>query len=100
MSPKEAKSAVVAIKYSFNGDYLAVSFNNEWRESDSDPLNAADNEKKNSEMGQREPSFVMIYVNRISPKNPGLKLGSRDTYVKLLKLVLPLGDFVASVSLR
>jgi hypothetical protein len=42
----------------------------------------------------------MIYVNRISPKNPGLKLGSRDTYVKLLKLVLPLGDFVSSAGLR
>ena len=42
----------------------------------------------------------MIYVNRISQKNPGLKLGSKDTYVKLMKLVLPLGDFVSSASLR
>jgi len=33
MSPKEAKAAVVCIKYSFNGDYLAISFNNEHRES-------------------------------------------------------------------
>jgi len=34
MSPKEAKAAVIAIKYSFNGDYLAVSYNNEYHESD------------------------------------------------------------------
>ena len=34
MSPKESKSAVVAIKYSFEGDFLAVSYNNEYRECD------------------------------------------------------------------
>lgn len=93
MSPKEAKAAVIAIKYSFNGDYLAVSYNNEYREFDlTNP--------EERELSQREPSFVMIFVNRISPKNPGLKLGSKDTYVKFMKLVLPLGDFVASASLR
>jgi len=31
MSPKEAKSAVVCLKFSYRGDYLAVSFNNEYR---------------------------------------------------------------------
>lgn len=35
----------------------------------------------------------MIFVNRISPKNPGLKLGTRETYVKLMKIVLPLDAF-------
>lgn len=29
MSPKEAKAAVICIKFSFRGDYLAVSYNNE-----------------------------------------------------------------------
>jgi hypothetical protein len=32
MSPKESKASVVCLKYSFNGDYLAVSYNNEYRE--------------------------------------------------------------------
>ena len=31
MSPKEAKAAVVTMKFSYRGDYLAVSFNNEYR---------------------------------------------------------------------
>ena len=31
MSPKEAKAAVVCLKFSYRGDYLAVSFNNEYR---------------------------------------------------------------------
>jgi WD40 repeat protein len=31
MSPKEAKAGVVCIKFSFRGDYLAVSFNNEYK---------------------------------------------------------------------
>lgn len=30
MSPKEAKAAVVCMKFSYRGDYLAVSFNNEY----------------------------------------------------------------------
>jgi hypothetical protein len=32
MSPKEAKSAVIAIRFSFRGDFLAVTFNNESRD--------------------------------------------------------------------
>jgi hypothetical protein len=31
MSPKEAKATVIAIKFSFRGDFLAISFNNESR---------------------------------------------------------------------
>jgi len=42
----------------------------------------------------------MIFVNRISGKNPGLKLGSRDTYVKLFKIALPINDFMVNSSLR
>ena len=29
MSPKAAKASIVALKFSFSGEYLAVSFNNE-----------------------------------------------------------------------
>jgi len=47
----------------------------------------------NLEIGNREPSFVMIYANRLSAKNPGIKLNSKDPYIKLMKLVLPLADF-------
>lgn len=31
MSPKIAKAAVVSIKFTYNGDFLAVSYNNEYR---------------------------------------------------------------------
>jgi len=65
MSSKEAKAAVICIKFSYRGDYLAISFNNESRED-------ANNKRdiKAAELGAVEPSFVMIYVNRISNKNP------------------------------
>ena len=29
MSPKESKSAVIAIKFSYKGDFLAISYDNE-----------------------------------------------------------------------
>ena len=32
MSPKVDKSAIIAIKFSYKGDYLAVSFNNEYND--------------------------------------------------------------------
>ena len=32
MSPKVCKSAIIAIKFSYKGDYLAVSFNNEYND--------------------------------------------------------------------
>ena len=34
MSPKESKSAVLMVKFSNNGDFLAVSYDNEHREED------------------------------------------------------------------
>jgi hypothetical protein len=34
MSPKEAKAGCVALKFSYQGDYLAISFNNEAVEDD------------------------------------------------------------------
>jgi hypothetical protein len=32
ISPKEAKSTVICMKFSYKGDFLAVSFNNEYSE--------------------------------------------------------------------
>jgi WD40 repeat protein len=32
MSPKEAKAAVVCMKFSYRGDFMAISFNNEYRQ--------------------------------------------------------------------
>lgn len=32
ISPKEAKASIVCMKFSYKGDYLAVSFNNEYTE--------------------------------------------------------------------
>jgi hypothetical protein len=32
MSPKESKTAVICVKFSFKGDYLVVSYDNEHRE--------------------------------------------------------------------
>jgi len=95
MSPKEAKAAVVTIKFSYRGDYLAVSFNNEFR---MEMTKKADGTTEagavpTEGLGSREPAFVLIYANRLSVKNPGIKMNSRDPYVKLLKIVLPLADF-------
>ena len=97
MNPKEAKAAVIAIRFSFRGDYMAVSYNNE---SKDDGKGRSD--MKAAEVGAVDPSFVMIFVNRISSKNPdNLKNElSSEPYVKLMKIVLPLGDFVASKALR
>ena len=95
MSPKEAKAAVVNIKFSYRGDYLAVSFNNEFRvEITKKPDGSTETGTAPSEgLGGRDPAFVIIYANRLSVKNPGIKMNSKDPYVKLLKIVLPLADF-------
>jgi hypothetical protein len=94
MSPKEAKAAVVAIKFSYRGDYLAISFNNEFREGEDLQSTGI------GDLGNRESSFVIIYVNRLSAKNPGIKLNSRDPYVKLMKIIIPLHEFQPRESIR
>lgn len=35
MSPKESKSAIICIKFSFKGDYIAVSYDNEHKLNES-----------------------------------------------------------------
>lgn len=74
---------------------MAISFNNEYKDTD-----MITKSKDDPPVASGEPSFVMIYVNRISPKNPGAKMGTRDPYVKMIKLILPLSDFQGSVSIR
>ena len=96
MSPKEARAAVICIKFSYRGDYLAVSFNNESRED-----LAGKDSVKSAELGAIEPSFVIIYVNRISNRNPDSKSGlTGEPYVHFMKITLPLADFQSNKVLR
>ena len=44
-------------------------------------------------IGDREPSFVLVYVNRQSVKNPGYKLNSDQPYVDFTKIILPLREY-------
>jgi hypothetical protein len=37
MSPKESKSAIIAIKFSNKGDFLAISYDNEHRTEEAQP---------------------------------------------------------------
>lgn len=86
-SPKEAKAAVVCMRFSYRGDYLAVSFNNEHRD---DEKTGQYGSTTQVDLSAKDPSFVIIYANRLSPKNPGVKLNSKDPYVKLMKIQVPL----------
>ena len=52
------------------------------------------------DIGSREPGFVIIYVNRRSLKNPGIKVNSEDPYVQLRKVVPPLADYQSSAYIR
>ena len=95
MSPKVARASIIALKFSYKGDFLAVSFNNEYNEDqiaeelasakldlNSNPEEPnSDKQKMKGDIGSREPSFVIIYVNRHSLKNPGIRVNSEDPYV-------------------
>ena len=43
-------------------------------------------------MGKRDPSFVLIYVNKLSEQNPGLSMTSRDPFVKFQQVLIPLNE--------
>jgi len=108
MCPKESKSSIINIKFSYKGDFLTVSYNNEYHlqdlideaenNDDSNPLTAMTSNrgaKKAADKGQaknlkRDPSFVLIYVNKMSDKNPGMHMNSKDPYVKMQKVQIPL----------
>jgi len=48
-----------------------------------------------------EPSFVLIYVNKLSTYNSDMsKINAPEPYIKLMKIVLPLADFQSNKVLR
>lgn len=72
MSPKEAKTAVITMKFSFKGDFLAISYDNEQKEGEE---KAQALSKFNQKEGDRQDTaFVLLYVNRLSTRNPGIKI--------------------------
>ena len=90
MNPKESKGAVICIKFSARGDFLAVSF---------------DNEKVSASIGELratkfDTSFVQLYVNRHSSKAMNFQSNSKSLYLKAYKIVLPLADFHSSSESR
>lgn len=87
MCPKQSRSSVINLKFSYKGDFLAVSYNNEFAtdheekegnlEDEDNPLSGMTmNKKKDLAMvkdkGKKDPSFVLLFVNKLSEKNPGL----------------------------
>jgi hypothetical protein len=40
----------------------------------------------------REPAFVLVYLNRVSLLNPGKKLNSKEPYIVHYKIIPPIND--------
>jgi hypothetical protein len=38
---------------------------------------------KKQKSGKRDPSFALLYVNKLSERNPGVAITSKDPYVKM-----------------
>ena len=105
MSPRQSRNTVINIKFSNheNSDYFSVSYNNEFRQEDieedhgDNPVAEMTTMTRNSawkndggrDLFKKDPSFVLIFVRKDSPKNPGLQKLSTDPYVKLVRIVLP-----------
>jgi hypothetical protein len=90
MNPKEAKSAILAMRFSARGDFLAVSYDNE----------KMSNAAVESRATKFDTSFVLLYVNRHSSKSMNYPSNSKALYVKAYKIVLPLADFNSSIEVR
>lgn len=90
MNPKESKGAVIAIKFSSRGDFLAVSFDNE-------KVSGTAGDIRSSKF---DSSFVQLYVNRHSSKALSYPSNSKNLYVKAYKIVLPIADFHSAVESR
>lgn len=118
MCPKDAKASIINLKFSYQGAFLAVSFNNEYKlvdmldeaeeHDEENPLSAmtgggkptsAAGPDKQLDTGKRDPSFVLIYVNKLSEQNPGIQLTSKDPYVKFQQVQIPLNEFQSSSAL-
>lgn len=91
MCPKESKTAVLTIKFSFKGDFLAISYDNEQKSgaegivSNLSKFNQKDGDKQDT-------AFVLLFVNRLSTRNPGIRQQSKDPYVKMTKILPPTLD--------
>jgi hypothetical protein len=86
MSPKESKAAILKVKFSFKGDYLAISYDNENKGPESlttKLMGASSAASKANAADKKESSFVLLFVNRESSRNPGIKLTSKDPYVRM-----------------
>jgi hypothetical protein len=90
MNPKETKGAILCIRFSARGDYLAVSMDNEKVGENEGDIRAT----------RFDTSFVQLYVNRHSSKALNYPSNSKSLYIKAYKIVLPLADFHASVEKR
>lgn len=90
MNPKESKGAVLCIRFSIRGDYLAVSYDNEKTGGRSGELRTT----------KFDASFVQLYVNRHSAKSLDNPSNSRMLYVKKMKIVLPIIDSQSSLEER
>jgi hypothetical protein len=90
MNPKESKGAVVCIKFSSRGDFLAVSYDNE-------KISGTAGELRTTKF---DASFVQLFVNRHSSKALNYPSNSKSLYVKAYKIVLPLADFHSSIEKR
>lgn len=110
MCPKDAKSSILAVKFSHKGDYLAVSFNNEYKQSDEieedDPDNPLSKMTSKQSMldpdqrdsGKRDPSFIYIYASKSSEIVDSAV--SADPFLKFQKVMIPLQDLGGAVDVR
>jgi len=107
MCPKDAKSSVLCLRFSYKGDHLAISFNNEFKpadffdESEKQASKANTNKKflGPQEEEQRDPSFIFLYVNKFSDLNPH-GVNYRDPFVKFHKVMIPLQDVGGRMDIR
>lgn len=89
MSPKEAKTAILTIKFSFRGDYLAVSYDNEQRHGMDGIASSLIGAR---EQDKQDTGFVLLYVNRLSNRNSVKQTYTKDPYIKLSKILPPTLD--------
>ena len=82
MCPKEARASIINIKFSYKGDFMAISYNNQYfltdiledNEHEDNPVQQYTQTKKVGKKGpdisKRDASFMQLYVNSLSAKNP------------------------------
>lgn len=79
MTTKEAKTSIITVKFSFKGDFIAISYDNEQL---GEEVNLKEGDKQDT-------AFVLLYVNRLSTRNPGIRQQSKDPYVRMAKILPP-----------